>query len=406
MSEENIKVSNYYLIGLLKKRTTTIGYRIMQLKDKKYVDLRPDAVKNMLLKYPDAMANIGLDNGEIVGTQGTLERYAVIRETRVDNRQLVIIKKVELENGDLAGYIVTDYRLQAFKFETPENIIAACMNPLRLRLANGKIIENQNGTKFISPIQGNYAVITISQDKYNSLVKQVKPVENREIKKPVENREIDVEVKNQNKIKELSVNTNNIKEGQQVMENKIKEKEAQTKEAQANDVKRVTIDDFEYVLGYELDANGKWVKSGLNGYGIKFIGEDSYLLKPCAQVDGIKVVSIANAFKNVRHAQIDLRDFDIEDILHCDGAFVGSKESWTFLAKDVHLDSDRFKRIFKGSDTTIVSECGQCLEDIAKTFGLKTVRFNKTSVDSWFEDAVKARSSGKGMAVVLCGASA
>ena len=373
----------------------------MQLKDKKYVDLRPDAVKNMLLKYPDAMANIGLDNGEIVGTQGTLERYAVIRETRVDNRQLVIIKKVEIENGDLAGYIVTDYRLQAFKFETPENIIAACINPLRLRLANGKIIENQNGTKFISPIQGNYAVITISQDKYNSLVKQVKPVENREIKKPVENREIAAVAKNQNKLKELSINTNNIKEGQQVMENKIKEKEAQT-----NDVKRVTIDDFEYVLGYELDANGKWVKSGLNGYGIKFIGEDSYLLKPCAQVEGIKVVSIANAFKNVRHAQIDLRDFDIEDILHCDGAFVGSKESWTFLAKDAHLDSDRFKRIFKGSDTTIVSECGQCLEDIAKTFGLKTVRFNKTSVDGWFEDAVKARSSGKGMAVVLCGASA
>ena len=391
MSEENIKVSNYYLIGLLKKRTTTIGYRIMQLKDKKYVDLRPDAVKNMLLKYPDAMANIGLDNGEIVGTQGTLERYAVIRETRVDNRQLVIIKKVELENGDLAGYIVTDYRIQAFKFETPENIIAACINPLRLRLANGKIIENQNGTKFISPIQGNYAVITISQNKYNSLVKQVKPVENREI----------AAAKSQNKLKELSINTNNIKEGQQVMENKIKEKEAQ-----ANDVKRVTIDDFEYVLGYELDANGKWVKSGLNGYGIKFIGEDSYLLKPCAQVEGIKVVSIANAFKNVRHAQIDLRDFDIDDILHCDGAFVGSKESWTFLAKDAHLDSDRFKRIFKGSDTTIVSECGQCLEDIAKTFGLKTVRFNKTSVDGWFEDAVKARSSGKGMAVVLCGASA
>lgn len=400
MSEENIKVSNYYLIGLLKKRTTTIGYRIMQLKDKKYVDLRPDAVKNMLLKYPDAMANIGLDNGEIVGTQGTLERYAVIRETRVDNRQLIIIKKVELENGDLAGYIVTDYRLQAFKFETPENIIAACINPLRLRLANGKIIENQNGTKFISPIQGNYAVITISQDKYNSLVKQVKPVENREIKKPVENREIDA-AKSQSKLKELSINTNNIKEGQQVMENKIKEKEAQ-----ANDVKRVTIDDFEYVLGYELDANGKWVKSGLNGYGIKFIGEDSYLLKPCAQIDGIKVVSIANAFKNVRHVQIDLRDFDIDDILHCDGAFVGSKESWTFLAKDAHLDYDRFKRIFKGSDTTIVSECGQCLEDIAKTFGLKTVKFNKTSVNSWFEDAVKARSSGKGMAVVLCGASA
>lgn len=400
MSEENIKVSNYYLIGLLKKRTTTIGYRIMQLKDKKYIDLRPDAVKNMLLKYPDAMANIGLDNGEIVGTQGTLERYAVIRETRVDNRQLVIIKKVELENGDLAGYIVTDYRLQAFKFETPENIIAACINPLRLRLANGKIIENQNGTKFISPIQGNYAVITISHDKYNSLVKQVKPVENKEIKKPVENREIDA-AKSQSKLKELSVNTNNIKEGQQVMENKIKEKEAQ-----ANDVKRVTIDDFEYVLGYELDANGKWVKSGLNGYGIKFIGEDSYLLKPCAQIDGIKVVSIANAFKNVRHVQIDLRDFDIDDILHCDGAFVGSKESWTFLAKDAHLDSDRFKRIFKGSDTTIVSECGQCLEDIAKTFGLKTVKFNKTSVNSWFEDAVKARSSGKGMAVVLCGASA
>lgn len=401
MSEENIKVSNYYLIGLLKKRTTTIGYRIMQLKDKKYVDLRPDAVKNMLLKYPDAMANIGLDNGEIVGTQGTLERYAVIRETRVDNRQLIIIKKVELENGDLAGYIVTDYRLQAFKFETPENIIAACINPLRLRLANGKIIENQNGTKFISPIQGNYAVITISQNKYNSLVKQVKPVENREIKKPVENRKIDTVTKSQSKLKELSINTNNIKEGQQVMENKIKEKEAQT-----NDVKRVTIDDFEYVLGYELDANGKWVKSGLNGYGIKFIGEDSYLLKPCTQVDGIKVVSIANAFKNVRHAQIDLRDFDIDDILHCDGAFVGSKESWTFLAKDIHLDSDRFKRIFKGSDTTIVSECGQCLEDIAKTFGLKTVKFNKTSVDGWFEDAIKARSSGKGMAVVLCGASA
>ena len=401
MSEENIKVSNYYLIGLLKKRTTTIGYRIMQLKDKKYIDLRPDAVKNMLLKYPDAMANIGLDNGEIVGTQGTLERYAVIRETRVDNRQLIIIKKVELENGDLAGYIVTDYRLQAFKFETPENIIAACINPLRLRLANGKIIENQNGTKFIRPIQGNYAVITISQDKYNSLVKKVKPMENREIKKPVENRELAAVAKSQSKLKELSINTNNIKEGQQVMENKIKEKEAQ-----ANDVKRVTIDDFEYVLGYELDANGKWVKSGLNGYGIKFIGEDSYLLKPCAQIEGIKVVSIANAFKNVRHAQIDLRDFDIDDILHCDGAFLGSKESWTFLAKDVHLDSDRFKRIFKGSDTTIVSECGQCLENIAKTFGLKTVRFNKTSVDGWFEDAVKARSSGKGMAVVLCGASA
>jgi len=56
-------------------------------------------------------------------------------------------------------------------------------------------------------------VITISQNKYNSLVKQVKPVENREIKKPVENREI-AATKSQNKLKELSINTNNIKEGQ------------------------------------------------------------------------------------------------------------------------------------------------------------------------------------------------
>lgn len=377
-----------YLIGVLKSRNKVVGYRLLQLKDKKYFDVKPQAVQQILQVNSNAIANLALVNGEIVGSQGSIDRYTAIRETRVSDRQLVIIKRVIVNDDKLAGYLVTDYRYSALKLLTTDEIIKICETQGNSKIANGKIVENSEGTKFISAIQGNYDTVTISAERYAKMVenKANKPV--IEVKKPV------IEVKKPAEI-----------EQKKVLEPKEQENKAMEKELATNEITKITTEDFEYAYGYEVDDNGNWVKSGLSGYGAKFIGADTYLAQPQTEIEGKPIVSLRNTFRDSKHIAIDLREFgSLDAVKHCQNMCHGAKLSWVFLNSNAKLDESKFKEIFSGQDVQIVQETSQNLGELADRFKVRTVRFKKMSMNSWFEDAVKASSCGKGMAVVLCGA--
>lgn len=380
-----------YLIGVLKSRNKIVGYRLLQLKDKKYFDVNPQTVQQILQVNSNAVANLELVNGEIVGSQGSIDRYTAIRETRVSDRQIVIIKKVVINDDKPVGYLVTDYRYSALKFLTTDEIISICEPQGSNKIANGKIVENSEGTKFISAIQGNYDTMTISAELYAKTMRNRADQSNKPIvkaKKPV------VDVKKPAEV-----------EQRKVLEPKEQENKAMEKELNAQEIIKVTTDDFEYAYGYEVDDDGKWVKSGLPGYGVKFIGTDTYLAQPQTEIDGKPIVSLRNTFRDSKHIAIDLRGFgSLDAVKHFQNMCHGVKLSWVFLNSNVKLDDNGFKEMFNSQDVQIVSEPSQNLGEIADKFKIRTVRFKKMSMNSWFEDAVKASSCGKGMAVVLCGA--
>ena len=355
---------NYWLLGVHKERRNTYGYRILNFAQKKVMDVNIDNLKAALANSPAMFGNIGLDQGEIVGTQGSLDRYTAIRGSRAEGKSLVILAKITYNNGDTFGYIVTDYRFSFCSVTPTEKIIDACINPLKLKIANGTIVDNGT-TKFIRPIQGEYQVIV------GENLPQFKPAQ-----------------KAQDTTKQIAPAP------------KVAQK--------PKTVEAITVDGFEYRYGYELDQEGKWIESGLDGFGAKFVGTNTvdekgkpvedYILKPKAVVNNKPVLSIANTFRNTKSVLIDLRGMN--EGLRMTDAFINSKMAWVFVDNNI---CKKFSDLTHKCDVTIVS--GRCadLENAAISTKTKIVQFKHASVDDMYNDILSKKTKGKGLGVIICG---
>lgn len=151
---------NLLMIAVIQQNKKTVGYRIFDTdaKDKKFMDVPAGNMKDVLKSGKAEVCNLGIVDGELAGTNGSVERYAKIipNGTLISNTSpLVIINQL----GD-AGYTVVDYQGKVKKARTSD--VVAYAN--KFGIANGKIVMKDH-VEFISSIAGTYPIEKIATSK-------------------------------------------------------------------------------------------------------------------------------------------------------------------------------------------------------------------------------------------------
>lgn len=373
------QIPSYWLIGVHKERQHVLGYRVASLKHKKYIDLTEAQLVDAVKQQPKDFGNIAVEQNKIVGTQGQLDRYTAIRGTRAENKALVVLAKVVYRSGEISGFIVIDYRYSFCGLKSTEDIIQACVNPLRLKLANASIVENGN-TKFIRAINGEFITIVDEKAPY------YKPVKSTPASAPVTNAPV-------NPVNAAVIGTPSAK--------------PVAPATPVNSVKIIKKDGFEYRYGQQLTTDGEWKDAQYEGYGMKFIGfeqaddeEDHYVVKPLKYIDGKPVIGMQNAFGNIKNSLIDLREFSFNNPNNVDGIFKDAKACWVFV--DNVENTETFSKMFVGQVMTIVTQSESTVQREATSLQLRVVPFRKVSIQEWYHDSVERHSKGRGFGVVVC----
>ena len=182
-----------YLIGVLKQRKSTIGYRLLDLEfkdpSKKVLDIKADTLQRYIKDGRLQVKGLQFDGTQLVGDNGTVDRYTVIKmpsRDAVQPQAAVVLKQV----GD-SKYRISDFNGNIITVKSEDFI-----NKLEtgsLSIANGKVVNRQNGTKFISAIYGQYDQIpddeakdtsteTIESMARNQVAMDVNDIESREKK--------------------------------------------------------------------------------------------------------------------------------------------------------------------------------------------------------------------------------
>lgn len=104
----------------------------------------------MVKKNPQLFKNITVNKfSKLKGVGGILERYGVVGKSNA----LVILKELVDNNGTTLGYCCADITGKI------ANVQKAIMprQVKKIPLANGKLVTREDGTEFISPIEGEYS---------------------------------------------------------------------------------------------------------------------------------------------------------------------------------------------------------------------------------------------------------
>ena len=149
----------YLMIAVIQENKKIVGYRIFDIGSKKqFMDVPADNIKQVMLSGKAEVLNLGIQNDEIVGTNGSIERYPRLASGGVlvsQTSPLMIISQL----GDV-GYTVVDYKGQVKKARTGEVVEYAKQSGI----ANGKVVMKDN-IEFISSITGAYPIEKISPSK-------------------------------------------------------------------------------------------------------------------------------------------------------------------------------------------------------------------------------------------------
>lgn len=358
------QLAQYWLVGVHKERHRVLGYRIASLKHKKYIDLEPNKLKEVLTQQPNDFGNVGLQNGDIVGTQGQLDRYTAIRGYRAEGRQLVILQKIVNRQGEVLGFVVIDYRYSFCGAKTVEDIIEACANPLKLKLANASIVE-QDGKKFIRAIQGEFNTVI---DKNAPYQKPIKPIQIQSSKKK---EEINMEIK------------------------------------------KIQKEGFEYTIGAQTGPNGEYENIHTDIVSVRYTGfdipkdpeeakkwEEPYVLKPAHQIEGKPVMCFTKQFNGVKNKLIDLRGFKFKHVKLVMNMFKQAENCWIFIDDIDNIEI--FKEMFNNTNVTIVIKPNTNIQSIQNDLKLRTILFRKLQVQNFYDDLVQNKTKGKGFGVVIC----
>lgn len=126
---------------------TTIGFRIMNIDTKQVKDVTYDSVYNALATGKAKVMNLEIDNGILVGSNGSIDRLPKIVGGRLVGKSPIII----VNQIDNVGYTVVDYKGEMRQMTVEEVIYYAN----KWGIANGKLVFN-NGKVYISSIKGEY----------------------------------------------------------------------------------------------------------------------------------------------------------------------------------------------------------------------------------------------------------
>lgn len=148
-----------FAIAKIVDRNKPIGLRIADVESKnvQYRDVSLDSIYKVLSSGNITIENIGILDGDIVGTNGSIDRLASVTTTGelIGKAPLVIINKI----GDV-GYTIVDHK-GLLKKVREEDVVAYAK---QFGIANGKVVV-KNGLEYVSSINGEYDVQEVSASK-------------------------------------------------------------------------------------------------------------------------------------------------------------------------------------------------------------------------------------------------
>jgi len=149
-----------FMIAVIKDGKDIVGARLLNSTNG---DVRDATINSLLawLRNGGKIANLELKYGELVGTNGSIDRYTTIDVTKeqIDKSSLVILNRI----GD-EGFTVADYTGKIKKLTKTKLLEILTKQPL-ISLANGKIV---NGN--ISAIRGEYEMLEIENKQKKASV--------------------------------------------------------------------------------------------------------------------------------------------------------------------------------------------------------------------------------------------
>lgn len=134
-----------------------IGFRLLDTDSSIIRDATYESVYAAILEKKTDIENLKIENGKLVGSNGILSRFPVIKGRNLSGLSPLIIL-FEMENN---YYKVTNYLGEIVDISEEEAIRYAETEGI----ANGKIVTEENGNKHISSINGPYKKDKISLDK-------------------------------------------------------------------------------------------------------------------------------------------------------------------------------------------------------------------------------------------------
>ncbi len=153
-----------YMISRVIQKNKLIGVGLLDDTNNQYKIIPSQAVVQALKSNKITIENLTIDNGELRGSNGSLDRYPIINQdgSLRENNSVIILN--ELTDGDKTiGHTVSDYKGTILKVKNQDLI-----KYIKTKgVANGKLVSRE-GTEFISSIIGEYKKIDINSKKRNN----------------------------------------------------------------------------------------------------------------------------------------------------------------------------------------------------------------------------------------------
>lgn len=142
-----------YVVAVVKNDADeAVAYRVLDIEKRACKAVSKEAVLRASMQNPKAFMNVTAEDKELVGTNGSLSRYAVVSmKNELVSKSAPVVVLARLGNE---GFVLSDYAGNMTKIKSDEAVGYAT----KFGIANGKIVE-RDGKKLISAISGEYPLI-------------------------------------------------------------------------------------------------------------------------------------------------------------------------------------------------------------------------------------------------------
>ena len=142
-----------YVVAVVKNEADeAVAYRVLDIEKRACKAVSKEAVLRASMQNPKAFMNVTAEGKELVGTNGSLSRYAVVSmKNELVSKSAPVVVLARLGNE---GFVLSDYAGNMTKIKSDEAVGYAT----KFGIANGKIVE-RDGKKLISAINGEYPLI-------------------------------------------------------------------------------------------------------------------------------------------------------------------------------------------------------------------------------------------------------
>lgn len=142
-----------YVVAVVKNEADeAVAYRVLDIEKRACKAVSKEAVLRASMQNPKAFMNVAVEGKELVGTNGSLSRYAVVSmKNELVSKSAPVVVLARLGNE---GFVLSDYAGNMTKIKSDEAVGYAT----KFGIANGKIVE-RDGKKLISAISGEYPLI-------------------------------------------------------------------------------------------------------------------------------------------------------------------------------------------------------------------------------------------------------